>query len=82
MSERLIVNDSDKKFRRCSRCGKEFATRRAADQHIVTKHKGKGERVHVKVRDDEPSMAELLIEAEIARACGEPVDEYLLEMLP
>ncbi|OAH41021.1 hypothetical protein AX289_30580 [Methylorubrum populi] len=31
-------------------------------------------------REREPSMAELHVEAQIARACGEPVDPDLAEM--
>ena len=38
-------------YRRCSRCGKAFVSRRAADDHIKTVHNGKGERVPVMTKD-------------------------------
>ena len=75
------MSDADKKKRRCSRCGKEFSTRQGAQMHIDMKHHGKGERVAVVKREHEPSMAELMIDAQIAKACGEPVDDWLADML-
>jgi hypothetical protein len=56
-------------LRRCSRCGKSFGSRAAADQHIAAKHKGIGERVTVRL-EDESSFADLAIEAEIDHASG------------
>lgn len=32
--------------------------------------------------DDEPSIASQMIDAQIARACGEPVEDWLADMLP
>lgn len=60
-------------MRRCSRCGKKFASRNAADQHIADKHKGIGERVTV-LRDEEPSLADEFIEAQES---GTDEPEYL-----
>jgi len=61
-------------MRRCSRCGKSFSSRKGAGDHIRTLHKGKGQRVSVIREDDEESLADIAIEAEIKRACGEPLD--------
>lgn len=44
---------------------------------MAKKRKRRSERA-----DDEQSMAELMIEAELDRAMGEPVDDWLLDMLP
>lgn len=38
-------------YRRCSRCGKTFTSRAAADEHIVAIHAGDGERVPVMKKD-------------------------------
>lgn len=73
--------DTDKKMRRCSRCGKEFSTCQGAQMHIDMKHHGKGERVAVVKREYEQSMADIMIEAQIAKACGEPVDDWLMDMM-
>jgi hypothetical protein len=67
-------------MRRCSRCGRYFKSRMGADDHILMKHKGIGQRVSVRRPDDDPSMADLVVDAEIARACGEPVDPLIAEM--
>ncbi len=41
-------------LRRCSRCGKCFKSRNAADDHIRMKHHGMARRVSVKCPDYEP----------------------------
>jgi hypothetical protein len=73
-------DSSDK--RRCSRCGRHFKSRKAADQHIQDKHKGVGERVSVHRPDDgrEPSLGSQVAEAMLARMCGEPVDPVIADM--
>jgi uncharacterized C2H2 Zn-finger protein len=73
--------DPDKKNRKCSRCGKEFASRKGCQMHIDMKHGGKGARVAVVKREYEQSIAEQMIEAQIDIACGNPVDDYLKEIL-
>ncbi len=57
-------------------------------QHLRDKHKGPahGKKAEIKrqkflahqaVEDErEPSMADLMVEAQIARACGQPVDPW------
>lgn len=78
-TERPDADGSD--MRRCSRCGRTFKSRRGADDHIRMVHKGKGERVTARrPRDDEPSMADLVVDAQIARACGEPVEDWIATM--
>ena len=69
-------------YRRCSKCGKQFKGRQAADQHIAAKHGGNAERVPVRsaLPDDEPSMASQIIDAQLDYAMGEPVEDYLMEM--
>ncbi len=67
-----IENDGPH-MRRCSRCGRSFASRDAADRHIAQKHKGKGTRVAVR-RDEEESLADIAVDAERKRAAGEPLD--------
>ncbi len=62
-------------MRRCSRCGRSFSTRNAANQHIQAVHKGKGHRVSARrPDDDEESLADIAIEAAIKRASGEALD--------
>lgn len=70
---------------KCSRCGKRFTTPHGTEMHIAEKHDGGTVEKHVPrhERDDyEPSMAETLIDATIAHACGEEVDDYLYDMFP
>ena len=64
----------------CPYCPRRFADENGLWMHSKAKHRGK--KNPRPARDDEPSMAELFIEAQIARDCGEPVDEWLLNMLP
>jgi hypothetical protein len=69
-------------MRRCSRCGKSFSSRKGADDHIRMLHKGKGHRVSVIRDDDEESLADIAVEAEIKRACGETLDPLEESLLP
>jgi uncharacterized C2H2 Zn-finger protein len=69
-------------MRRCSRCGKTFSSRKGADDHIRMLHKGKGQRVSVIREDEEESLADIAIEAEIKRACGEELDPLEESLLP
>lgn len=61
-------------MRRCSRCGKTFSSRKGCDQHIKMLHKGKGKRVTAVREEQEESLADIAINAEIKRACGEELD--------
>ena len=76
---------TDTNNRRCSRCLKVFTSRKGCDQHIAMKHAGKGERIAVgessSRKQYEPSMAELMIEAQMDRALGNLVPDWLEEML-
>lgn len=63
--------NADKKLA-CRICGKEFPFKTRLKQHI---------KAHFQ-KQHEPSMAERLIDAQIDRAMGDPVDDDLLEMLP
>ena len=69
---------------RCPYCPRSFHEVNALGQHLRAKHKGKKvpDCVRHKRHDDEPSIASLMIEAQIAQACGEPVDDWLLDMMP
>ncbi|MEO1092234.1 MAG: hypothetical protein AAFX81_16535 [Pseudomonadota bacterium] len=75
----------------CGACGKRFTTEHGARQHSGAKHQGRygffDRRVSPKGQQaqrhsDEPSIASLMVQAEIDRACGEPVDDWLADMLP
>ncbi len=68
-------------MRRCGRCGNFFRTPRAASDHIMRVHKGKGFRVRDD-RDDEESLADIAIEASIKRASGERLDPLEESLLP
>jgi len=64
----------------CPHCNARFAAPADLYQHAKAKH---GRRAAQKLkpnRDNEPSMADLVIDAQIARAAGEPVEEWLAEM--
>ena len=78
-----MINDSNN--RRCSRCKKVFKSRAGCDHHIQMKHGGDGERIPVgesaSRKDYEPSMAELMIGAQLDRAMGNPVPDWLEDML-
>jgi hypothetical protein len=68
----------------CSRCKKRFRLKKSAEAHIRQLHGGAGEILlyvyRHKADDDEPSMADRAVQAEIDRACGIPNDdiEWLL----
>lgn len=62
---------SDKKPIKCVVCGPavSFSTMAAYKQHLEAKH-------------HEPSIAEQMIDAERDRAMGEPIEDWLADMLP
>lgn len=80
-----VVRDLPKNYRQCSRCKRVFANRFACFDHIQAKHEHGEPIAYIRPKDKEdyePSMAELMVEAEISRACDEPVEDWLLDMLP
>ncbi len=68
-------------YRRCSRCNKNFSSRAGCDQHIQMKHKGIGEKLPVLKKEYEPSMGDLMVEAEINRAMGIKNEDWIEDML-
>lgn len=64
----------------CPHCERRFADRNGLYLHIKAKH---GRKLAASLRpaaNREPSMADLVIEAQLARIMGEPVDEDIAEM--
>tara|TARA_R110000787_G_scaffold19874_2_gene59127 strand:- start:463 stop:690 length:228 start_codon:yes stop_codon:yes gene_type:complete len=68
---------------KCSRCGKRWNKQEHVERHIKDFHTKRGGEAIYKPREpEEPSMADLMIDAQIAQACGEPVEDWLADMLP
>lgn len=64
----------------CPHCERSFPERNALYQHVKAKHGKKAARaVHPPV-EREQSMGDLVAEAMLARACGEPVEEWIAVM--
>ncbi len=66
----------------CPYCPKAFKTLDARYCHAKTKHKGKKIKHLRPVRDDEPSIADLMMEAQLNRSMGIKNDDWLEDMLP
>ena len=64
----------------CSRCGKHFGKPKYCRQHIAAVHKAGGEPVPVPEREE--SMADIFVQAELDRAMGNPVDDWIADMMP
>lgn len=67
----------------CPACGKGFADQNSLWQHARAKHGRKYARQFAPPRDDDPSMAETLIDIQMKRALGEPLtdgEEIIAEM--
>ena len=64
---------------KCPTCNREFRDSHALGQH--TRAKGHGQ-FKLLTDDDGPSMSSLMIDAQIDRAMGLPVDDWLVDMLP
>ncbi len=75
----------------CKSCGKKFKTPNDQQQHFRAVH-GTGpvsrkrlahmERMAARApTDDDPSIASLVIDASIRRACGEPIEDWIADML-
>lgn len=67
---------------KCPYCPKVLKARGSARQHVAAKHRGKSAKMFLEPDDGEQSIADMMIEAEIARACGEPVESWIADMLP
>ena len=65
---------------KCPNCSKKFADNGAVYTHIKSKHNGKGKGAFRP--QHEPSMAELMIEAEQNRAAGIANEPWIGGMLP
>lgn len=68
------MTDTKPKVWACPQCGKTFLGRKRRAQHIRDKHQ--------QPKFSEPSMADLVIDARLNHAMGEPVDDWLMEMFP
>lgn len=58
----------------CLYCGRKFRSLAGVKQHEQAKHP--------RAEKDEPSIADLMVQAELDRAMGEPVEDWLADMLP
>lgn len=70
---------------RCSVCGKWFYKKDHVENHIrdtPTKKHAKAKAIFEIRKDDDESMADVFVNAEISRAMGEPVDDWIADMLP
>lgn len=72
----------------CPYCARSFVDANGLWQHARTKHYGKGREKAInalrprRVEDDEPSMADLMIKAQLDRAMGDPIPGWLADMMP
>lgn len=62
----------------CQTCSKKFRDTDALRSHVKAKKHQRPERQV----EREPSMADLMIDAQIDRAMGLPVSDWLVDMLP
>jgi hypothetical protein len=63
----------------CPHCGKMFADRNSVFQHLKAKHGGKGKAAYRPER--EPSMGEIVAEAQMNRAMGIPNEDWIETIL-
>lgn len=64
---------------KCAYCNKRFEAENSRYQHTKKKHPNR-KNPKPTCDDDEPSMADLVIEARLAAACGDPVEGWLGDM--
>ena len=64
----------------CPHCSKSFGDQNAVYMHAKAKHGRKVARALRPDRDDDPSMADLVIEGIQNRLCGDPNPEWLEAM--
>ncbi len=72
----------------CGCCKKQFTTEESITAHVKAVHKNKYKvdifKLHSTIKhvDDEPSMADKIINAQLQQAMGEPVeDDWLLDSI-
>ena len=63
----------------CKSCSRKFKDVNGLRQHARAKGH---EQLRPADNDDGPSIASLMIEAQIDRAMGNPIDDWLADMLP
>jgi len=63
----------------CPKCGKRLADFNGVRQHLYHKHKIKTPKPK---RDDDPSLAEIAIEATIKANSGEPLSDLEKSLIP
>lgn len=69
----------------CTTCRRRFSTEDGTNMHIGAKHSKKGGEAIPYERpqhDDEESNADLMVEAAINTAVGEPVEDWIRDMMP
>lgn len=78
-----------KKLFICGACNKRMATLDGARTHALSHRRARVvdifqfcERIGTAVQDEEPSMADLMIEAQMNRAMGIGNEDWLEDMLP
>lgn len=72
---------------KCPHCLRTFPDNNAVRQHSAAKHHNMGSARRKRNRrtrtdDGEKSMADIFVQAQIDIACGEPVEEWIGNMLP
>jgi hypothetical protein len=71
------------KTHQCTYCERRFADENALYQHSRSKHRQHPKQGKRKApEDNDPSMADTLVDAMISHAMGDPVPDYLTEMFP
>lgn len=64
----------------CPHCDRQLGDANALYRHVKAKHGRKLAQPLRPQTEREPSMGELVADAMLARACGEPVDPIIAEM--
>jgi len=65
---------------KCPHCERKFPDANAVWMHSKAKHPGK--KNPRPESDAEESMADIFVQAQIDEACGEPVEQWIKDMLP
>lgn len=63
----------------CPHCGRRAADENGLYCHVKAKHGRRAARPFRPEPDREPSMGELVADAQLARAMGEPVEDWIAE---
>lgn len=67
---------------KCQTCGNILDNEGIAIRHMRRKHGGVGSFTEWERDDDDESMASLMVQADIDRRSGLPIDSWLSNMLP